>query len=273
MLSRHDTKRCATLNKNVFMAQYIFGSRKDNIHMATHLYLIRHGQAISSVERSLADTGLSLLGIMQAERLRDRLAATHEIHADVLISSTLKRARQTAEIIAPALGVPITFDEEIEEWRDGDYQGMTSDERQAIFRKAPMSEWPFIRINPTAETWAEFHLRIGTALNNITSKYEGKTIGIVCHGGIIEGSFQLFFGLSTLQFPRVLMGGTKNTSITYWRRDILEDVGIPPTWFLEKYNDSMHLHDIKSSTRIPWQAISTKPTDDDKEPADPADNT
>ncbi len=241
--------------------------------MATHLYLIRHGQAISSVERSLADTSLSPLGIKQAERLRDRLAATHEIRADVLISSTLKRARQTAEIIAPALNVPVTFDEGIEEWRDGDYQDMTADERQAIFRKAPMSEWPFIRINPTAETWAEFNLRIGTALNNITNKYEGKTIVIVCHGGIIEGSFLLFFGLSTLRFPRALMGGTKNTSITHWSRDAFEGAGISPTWFLDQYNDAMHLHDIESSTRIPWQAISAKPTDDNKKPEMPTNNT
>ncbi len=241
--------------------------------MATHLYLIRHGQAISSVERSLDDTRLSPLGIKQAERLHDRLAATHEIHADVLISSTLKRARQTAEIIAPALGVPITFDEEIEEWRDGDYRGMMADERQEIFRKVPMSEWPFVRINPTAETWAEFNLRIGTALNNITSKYEGKTIVIVCHGGIIEGSFLLFFGLSTLRFPRVLMGRTKNTSITYWRKDVFEHAGIPPTWFLEHYNDAMHLHDIESSTRIPWHEISAKPSDDNKKPEIPTNNT
>ena len=236
--------------------------------MATHLYLIRHGQAISSVERSLEDTQLSPLGIKQAERLQNRLAATHEIQADVLISSTLKRARQTAEIIAPALGIPITFDEEIEEWRDGDFQGMTSDERQALFGKVPISEWPFVRINPTAETWAEFNLRMGTALNNITNKYEGKTIVIVCHGGVIEGAFLLFFGLSTLHFPRVLMG-TRNTSITHWSKASFENVGIPPTWSLNQYNDAMHLRDLESSTRIPWQAISTKPTDDDKKPEIP----
>ena len=48
--------------------------------MTTQLYLIRHGQAISSVERSLEDTQLSPLGIKQAERLQNRLAATSEIH-------------------------------------------------------------------------------------------------------------------------------------------------------------------------------------------------
>ncbi|WP_198925277.1 histidine phosphatase family protein [Dictyobacter vulcani] len=54
----------------------------------THLYLIRHGEAMSAVERFVGDGGLSPLGILQAQRLRDRLAATKEIAADVLIAST-----------------------------------------------------------------------------------------------------------------------------------------------------------------------------------------
>ena len=239
--------------------------------MATHLYLIRHGQAISAVERSLEDTRLSPLGVQQAERLRDRLDATQEIRADVLISSTMNRARHTAEIIAPALGLPITFDEEVEEWRDGNYENMTQEERQTQFKKTPLAEWPYIRIAPGAETWAEFNLRMGTALNRITQEYVGKTIVIVCHGGIIDGSFQLFFGLSTLQFPSALLGGTRNTSITHWRKDASEEYSIPPTWFLEKYNDSMHLYDINSPVRIPWKEISAKPVDNNEKPEVPTD--
>ncbi len=239
--------------------------------MATHLYLIRHGQAISAIERSLEDTRLSPLGIKQAERLRDRLAATHEIQADVLISSTMNRARHTAEIIAPALGLPIMFDEDIEEWRDGDYDTMTQQERQAQFKNAQIAEWPYIRIAPGAETWAEFNVRMGTALNRITQEYDGKTIVLVCHGGIIDGSFLLFFGLSTLQFPHALQGRTKNTSITRWRRNSSPEFGIAPTWFLEEYNDAMHLRDMYSSVRIPWQAISAKPVDNNEKPEVPTD--
>lgn len=239
--------------------------------MATHLYLIRHGQAISAVERSLENTRLSPLGIRQAERLRDRLDATREIRADVLISSTMNRARHTAEIIAPALGLPITFDEEVEEWRDGKYENMTQQERQAQFKQTPLAEWPYIRIAPGAETWAEFNLRMGTALNRITQEYDGKTIAMVCHGGIIDGSFQLFFGLSTLQFPRALLGGTRNTSITHWRKDSSGEYGIPPTWFLEQYNDAMHLRDINSTVRIPWQEIIAKPVNSSDKPEVPTD--
>ena len=62
----------------------------------------------------LGDEGLTERGRLQAARLRDRLAATGEIAADVLIASPLARARQTAEIIAPALALPIIFDDDVQ---------------------------------------------------------------------------------------------------------------------------------------------------------------
>src|SRR6266852_2017855 len=111
-------------------------------HM-THLYIIRHGQAISAVQRRIGNTGLSPLGVLQAERLRDRLAATGEIAADVLIASPLLRACQTAEIIAPAFGLPIIFDSEIEEWRDPEEaEGQSEKKYGAEFRDTPFDQKP-----------------------------------------------------------------------------------------------------------------------------------
>lgn len=89
----------------------------------TDIYLIRHSDfAVDIPFSSIPPDGppLSPLGIIQAERLRDRLAGTREIRADVLISSPLQRARQTAEIIAPALDLPITLVEDFQEFRIGD---------------------------------------------------------------------------------------------------------------------------------------------------------
>src|SRR5215469_1024439 len=95
----------------------------------THLYLIRHGEAIANIEPIIGgmkgDAGLTPHGIKQAEALRDRLFASGEIEADTLISSTLARARQTAEIIAPALGdLPIILDDDVQVMRGGEADGM-----------------------------------------------------------------------------------------------------------------------------------------------------
>src|SRR5947209_8370444 len=171
----------------------------------THLYLIRHGQAISAVENTVGNTRLSPLGVTQAECLRDRLAATGEIAADVLIASTLLRARQTAEILAPALGLPIIFDDEVQEWRDGvpmDSRKFSAEEFRERFNSVSFDQKPFMRVLPTSEPWANFMLRAATALNRITHEYEGKTIVIVCHGGIVDCSIITFFGMTALQFPQ-----------------------------------------------------------------------
>ena len=222
----------------------------------THLYLIRHGQALSAVRRTIGNTELSPLGIKQAEHLRDRLAATGEIAADVLIASTLLRAKQTAEIIAPALGLPILFDSEVEEWRDGAAEEWNLEEYKAIFDAAPFDQKPFLHIVPDAESWAQFMLRAGTSLNRITQAYAGKTIVIVCHGGIIDCSFISFLGMSTLHLPRAFFN-THNTSITHWIYDSY--LGLPSSWILERYNDAMHLRDINSPTRILWESLKTRP--------------
>ena len=70
------------------------------MNVVTQLYLIRHGEAVSNVQPIVGgmrgDTGLTPRGAAQAERLRDRLASTGESAADILISSTLPCARETA---------------------------------------------------------------------------------------------------------------------------------------------------------------------------------
>ncbi len=222
----------------------------------THLYLIRHGQAKSAVQKKLGNTGLSSLGVTQAERLRDRLAATGEIAADVLIASTMQRAKETAEIIAPALGLDILFDEEVEEWRDGEAQYWTVEEFKARFNPVEDTEKPFVHVAPGAESWAQFILRASTALSRITHEYKGKTIVIVCHGGIIDCSFISFLGMSALHLPRAFFN-THNTSITHWYRGSFED--LPTSWILESYNDVMHLRDIGTLARIPWREMTIRP--------------
>jgi len=232
----------------------------------TNLYLIRHAEALGAVHNIIGDTALSPLGIMQAERLRDRLAATGEIAADLLISSTFVRARQTAEIIAPALGLPILLDDEVQELRDGVAEGMHVKEYRARYGEVNFRETPFRQVAPAGENWGQFALRVGTALDRITRQYEGKTIVIVCHGGVIGVSFLYFFGTGSLQYPQAGFD-TDNTSITHWTKRSIS--GRPSRWRLVCYNDDMHLRDIESPVRIPWKAISARPAEGAEQPVVP----
>jgi 2,3-bisphosphoglycerate-dependent phosphoglycerate mutase len=87
----------------------------------TSVNLIRH-VPYDDIENGvrLENPGLSAVGTRRTELLRDRLARTGEITADVLISSSLRRAVETANILVSALGKPVTLKKELEEWQCDD---------------------------------------------------------------------------------------------------------------------------------------------------------
>ncbi len=230
----------------------------------THLYLIRHGEAVANVEPILAgmhgDVGLTKLGVAQAEALRDRLRETHEIRADVLIASTLPRARQTAEIIAPALGLPIEFDDAVQELNVGEADGLSVGDFKAKYGLVDFRQQPFHPIAPGGEFWGSFVLRVAVALDRIVREHEGKTIVVVCHGGVIDASFQIFFGMNTLTFPNAEFH-THNTSITHWVRVVGEN-GIP-RWRMHGYNDDFHLRNVGRNEHVQWNDVPPTPASEE----------
>ncbi len=223
----------------------------------THIYLIRHGEAVSNVEPIIAgmdgDTGLTPLGRLQAERLCDRLTATGEIAADVLIASTLPRARQTAEILQPAFGLPIQWDDDVQELRVGEADGMTWEQAIARYGRPNFRTNPYRPLFPGGENWGEFLLRVGTSLNRIATEHAGKTVVVVCHGGVIDGSFLAFQGVNLLMPSTRVELLTHNTSITHWER---LDTDGPAMWRLLGYNDNLHTRDIQTPERIGWVRLA-----------------
>ncbi|WIG57810.1 MAG: hypothetical protein OJF49_000555 [Ktedonobacterales bacterium] len=236
----------------------------------TRLYLIRHGQAFCNVPPyglvagMNGDLGLTPHGVLQAERLRDRLAATGEIAPDVLIASTLPRARQTAEIIAPALGLPIIPDDEVQEMRVGDLDGQPWNDVKDYF--PDFRKEPYRPFGPGGENYGQFVLRVAGALDRILAEHDGKTITIVCHGGVIDASFAVFFGMNTLT-PGATGLYTRNTSITVWEKREVE--GFSVRWRLSQYNDDLHVRDIATPERIGWTRIAREEPPEVEKPAVP----
>jgi probable phosphoglycerate mutase len=203
----------------------------------TRLVLIRHGESRAVYDRVVAGergcTGLTELGRLQAEMLRDRLARTGEVVADVLLSSTLPRAVQTAEILAPALGDPeIVRDCDLCELHPGECDTLGWDEYRARYG-VDMAARPFEPMSPGGESLAEFNLRVGRALTRLAEEHEGRSVVVACHGGVVIGSLICFLGMPAQQPPTANLVVT-NTSITEWeRRD--------GHWALLRYNDAAHL--------------------------------
>ena len=206
-------------------------------HPATRIILVRHGESVVTVDRVVGGprtcSGLSPLGVQQAERLRDRLAETGEIAATALISSAYPRAIETAEIVAPALGLTVDIDAGFGEHDPGpECDGMTF---KAFVEQYGMPDWemnPFGVTFPGGESIAEFHLRVGTAWARTVAAHQGGTVVIACHGGVVDVLMR--------QVLRAPMTGsfdihTLNTSLTEFRHSR------PDRWQLIRYNDTAHL--------------------------------
>ena len=166
------------------------------------------------------------------ERLRDRLARMEEIKADVLLSSPLRRARESTQILEPALGRSVVVDEGLHEWRSDDGT-LGPEDFSALWQQTPISQRPFVRWGDGCETWLEFSVRVQQALNRLLEEYEGKTLVAVSHGEVIQASFAYFFGLSAAAMPGVSL---ENASITHWFKSEQAQ-----KWILQRFNDAYHL--------------------------------
>ncbi len=211
----------------------------------TRLVLIRHGESKTTVARVIGGhrtcSGLSDLGRQQAERLRDRLSVGGEIVADVLIASQYSRARETAEIIAPALGgLAVVEDPGFGEHDPGpDCDGMAFDDYVERYGTGWWEGDPFGTSFPGGETIAAFQFRVGQAIRRTIDVYADQTVVICCHGGVVDAALRL-----ALKSPATgaFEIRTLNTSIT--EIHLVKD----NLWRLIRYNDTGHLVGLPTQT-------------------------
>lgn len=185
-------------------------------------------------------TGLTDLGVRQVGALCARLTETGELDgATDLLASTLPRARQTAELMSPALGgLPVVVDHDLRELDPGAGDGFTWEEFRQRFGGFSMADEPYRPLAPGGESWADFQLRVGRKLASTVQQRPGGLVVIACHGGIIEGSLRTFLALGPLGSADVLETPA-NTSITEWTCTV--EPGAALRWRLVRYNDAAHL--------------------------------
>lgn len=188
----------------------------------TLITLIRHGESYANVEpivESLTCRGLTAKGITQAHALAKRITA-EQWQYDVLYASTLKRAQMTAQIIAPSLNLPITWDDDLHELRVGELDGM---HYQDISQQYPTFDNAIkdvhTKVAPNGESWNEFALRCAATLNAIATLHTGKRIAVVCHGGVIECAFLWACDLNA-GFRRRVAFPVHNTAFTTWHHRV-----------------------------------------------------
>ena len=210
------------------------------MRVQTRLVLVRHGHARASLDGVVGGArgcrGLTGDGVRQATALRDRLAATGEVRADVLLTSTLPRAIETADVIAPAIGAFATraADCDLCELHPGECDGMTWAEYGEKYAFDMRAE-PDRPLSPGGESLRSFQARVTRAVAAIVEQYDGASVVVVSHGGFISGACHALLGTPGMGDTRAFRLEPENTSLTEWHR---EDDG---QWVLERYNDAAHL--------------------------------
>ena len=146
------------------------------------IYIIRHGQTDWNIEhrtQGQTDISLNANGIKQAELSTKKI---ENLKIDNIISSDLKRAYMTAQIINKNFNKNIETDKRLREFCFGTLEGITRD-------KITQEIWDDFNKNPkhfNAETKEEIFNRIKSFINDIKSNNINKNTLVVTHGGPIR---------------------------------------------------------------------------------------
>ncbi|MDN3918678.1 histidine phosphatase family protein [Roseateles violae] len=202
---------------------------------STRILAVRHGETQWNRETRIQgqlDIPLNETGLEQARRVG---AALREEAIDLIYSSDLARARQTAEAVARATGVELRLDAELRERSFGRFEGLSWAE---IAERWPaLSErWRRRDLDFDAEggeTLPIFYQRCVGAVERLAARHPGRTLLIVAHGGVMDCLYRAATRLP-LQAPRSWELGNAAINRLLYSPQGLSLVG---------WNDQFHLDD------------------------------
>lgn len=153
----------------------------------TTLYLLRHGESEANVRRIFSngkvDLPLTELGRRQAQQTATWLEGRG---VACVFSAPLLRARQTAQIVARHLGVPVTVLGDLDEVRVGDLDGRDDPAGWEILARV-LDRWYAGDLDaafPGGESFRQALARFEAALRQIALLYPDGAVAAVTHGAI-----------------------------------------------------------------------------------------
>jgi broad specificity phosphatase PhoE len=152
----------------------------------TRLVLLRHGQTQLSVHRRYSGRGnppLTDTGLRQAAAAADRLAGPAGLgEIAAVLTSPLGRARQTADAVAKATGVPVTELDDLTETDFGEWEGLSfqeASERDPELHRRWLTD-PSVT-TPGGESFDQVLARVREARDRIVTEHGGSTVVVVSH--------------------------------------------------------------------------------------------
>ena len=168
--------------------------------------LMRHEEALSNKKNFLSSypeekfNPLTRKGVLEAKRKANSLK---KFKIDLIFSSPLTRCKQTAEIIAERLKVPVIFDHRLREIDLGELNGKAYEEFDKVYYDEFTGKRDLNKKPINAESLNEVRKRVIDFLLDLEKIYKGKNILIVSHGAplwMLEAEMQAINDKDLLDF-------------------------------------------------------------------------
>jgi len=169
-------------------------------------HLLRHGEH-GLLGRVLAGR---MPGVGMTERGRAEIAsqaerlATEKIAA--IYASPLQRTRESAEIVAARLGLPIEFRDDLIELDFGEWTGATFDSIRADPRWQAWSTQRSLAAIPGGESMRAVQQRVVAALLELNERHLHATVVLVSHGDVIRSVLLFALGMPLDFYNRIEIG-------------------------------------------------------------------
>jgi broad specificity phosphatase PhoE len=201
----------------------------------TTTVLLRHGDTPLSGEKRFSGLGeaeLTPAGAEQARVAGLRLRSRGGIEA--IVSSPLRRAWQSAEIVSAVLGLPVLAEGDLRETDFGAWEGLTFVEAQARWPEQ-VSAWiadPAVA-PPGGESFADTAVRVRRACSRLLERFSHRTVLVISHVTPIKTLVRL-----ALQAPPAALHRMHLDSACLTELDWYEDGAA----VMRSFNDTHHLN-------------------------------
>ena len=214
------------------------------------LLIVRHGESVGNAEglaQGHADYDLSPKGRAQTERLRERLQAdgfkpTH------VYSSPLRRAAETAEILAVSWNAPLVHWDDLKEYDFGILTGLTGDEFREKYPEVDLELERSRRYSGLegAEPLAERRARGRRVVDAVLGRHgNDDVVVIVCHAGILKQVFSALLGTDRTWGFDISNTAVFDFTIDTDRRRLSDKESLANTdiCHINLFNDTTHLRE------------------------------
>ncbi|WP_406241284.1 bifunctional RNase H/acid phosphatase [Streptomyces anulatus] len=197
-----------------------WGSAPDLGAPAT-LVLLRHGETALTPEKRFSGSGgtdpeLSATGRGQAERAAGHFAALGTVQE--IVSSPLRRCRETAAAVAGRLGLDVRIDEGLRETDFGAWEGLTFGEVRERYAD-DLTAWlasPDTAPTGGGESFAEVAERVAAARDRIVARSAGRTVLLVTHVTPIKTLVRLALGAPPEALFRMELSAASISTVAHY---------------------------------------------------------